>query len=221
MIEDAPDTPPFAMMLRLLLIPSIVGILFLGGVYWLRLRVDATGGAPEQVTVVEVHLLPRPDPVPIPINQASQSAATSPPSPANGPTETAAALSDQAVAALPSEEAAAAEPVVPSAIPKATTGSVPNATTLAFKAELLRHIARFQRYPQAAERQHLRGTVDTEFAINRDGKLLGVWVKTSSGQVVLDQAAINTIRRAQPLPSIPSALPDTIKIEIALGFDPF
>ncbi len=58
------------------------------------------------------------------------------------------------------------------------------------------------------------------FSVSRDGKLLGAWVKTSSGEAVLDQAAIDTLRRAQPLPVIPSALPDPIKIELALGFDP-
>ena len=57
------------------------------------------------------------------------------------------------------------------------------------------------------------------FSISRDGKVLGAWVKTSSGQAVLDRAAIETIRRAQPLPAIPPALPDPFKIELALGFD--
>jgi protein TonB len=51
-------------------------------------------------------------------------------------------------------------------------------------------------------------------------RVLGAWIKTSSGQQVLDQAAIDTIRRAQPMPAIPSGLPDSLKIEVALGFDP-
>ena len=58
------------------------------------------------------------------------------------------------------------------------------------------------------------------FSIGRDGKLLGTWVKTSSGQAVLDQAAMDTILRAQPLPQIPPALPDSMKVEVALAFDP-
>jgi protein TonB len=56
--------------------------------------------------------------------------------------------------------------------------------------------------------------------MSRDGTLLGVWVKTSSGQAMLDKEAIDTIRRAQPLPSIPPELPDRLNIHVQLVFDP-
>jgi protein TonB len=207
-------------MLRLMLFPAIVGLLFFGGVAWLRLQLEAGGGTPEQTSVVEVHLLPRPDPLPIPVNQAAQSAALTPPSPANGPTEAPASISNQATAALPAEEPAASEPPMPSAGLKATPDRVPNSAKLTFRTELLRRIAGFQRYPRAAEREHLQGTVHTEFSMDRDGKVIKVWVRRSSGQPILDQAAIDTIRRAEPLPPIPAALPDALKVDIALGFDP-
>ncbi|WP_143199260.1 energy transducer TonB [Bradyrhizobium sp. NAS80.1] len=190
-------------MLRLMLLPAIVGILFVGGVYWLRLDLNAAGGTPEQARLVEVHLLPRPDPLSIPVNQAPQSEAVAPPSKANGPTETPAAISNQALAALPAEEAAASEPPMPSAGFKATSDPVPSSAKVTFRTELLRHITRFQRYPRAAERQHMQGTVRTEFLMDREGKVISVWVRTSSGQPILDHAAIDTIRRAQPLPPIP------------------
>jgi periplasmic protein TonB len=219
--DDTPGASSSAAMLRLLLLPTIVGILFVGGVYWFRLRPDAAGGTPEQATLVAVHLLPRTDPLPIPINQATQSAMVAPPSPANDRTETPASISSQAVAALPAEEIAPSEPAAPSASLKATPNPVPNFAKETFRSELLRHIARFQRYPRAAERQHLQGTVLTVFSMGRDGKVLAVWVRTSSGQPALDQAAIDTIRRAQPLPHIPAALPEPLKVEVPLGFDPY
>ncbi len=62
-----PEPSPSTELLRLMLFPAIVGMLFIGGVYWLRLQVAAGGGAPESTTLVQVHLLPRPDPIPVPV----------------------------------------------------------------------------------------------------------------------------------------------------------
>lgn len=217
---DDADMSPAATFARLLWFPTLIGLLFIGGVYLLRVELAAAGGTPEQTTLVQVHLLPRPDPLPIPVNPAPQSSAITPPSPVAGSTETPASIANEALAALPTEETAPSDPPLPSAGLKDAPEPVPNNARVTFRTELARHIARFQRYPKAAERQHLQGTVGTVFSIGRDGKLLGVWVKSSSGQAVLDQAALDTIRRAQPLPPIPPALPDTLKVEVALGFDP-
>ncbi|WP_213737823.1 energy transducer TonB [Bradyrhizobium sp. dw_411] len=214
-----PDPSSSTELLRLVLFPAIVGMLFIGGVYWLRLQVAAGGGAPESTTLVQVHLLPRPDPIPVPVAPATLSSAISVPNPTSGQTEAPAAVANQTLAALPTEAPTVSEPAVPSASqPSSDASSTP--ATLEFRNALLRHIARFQRYPRAAELKRLQGTVRAVFSVSRDGKLLGAWVKTSSGEAVLDQAAIETLRRAQPLPVIPSALPDPIKIELALGFDP-
>ncbi len=218
--DETPGATPVAALCRLWCFPAIVGILFMGGVFWLRVHLDVAGGTPEQTSFVQVHLMPRPDPVPIPVEQSPQTAALAPPSPANGPTETPTTVSNQALAALPADEPAASEPEVPSAGLKAMPDPALNSARMTFRTELLRHIARFQRYPRAGRPQHLQGAVDTEFSIDREGKLIGVWVKTSSGHPELDQAAIDTIRRAQPLPSIPAGMPDSIKVDIVLGFDP-
>ena len=217
--DGDPELSPSAEFVRLMLVPAIVGVLFFGGVYWLRLQVATGGGAPETTAFVQVHLLPRPDPIPVSVAPATQSAAIVP-NPASGPVETPAALANQTLVALPSEAPSVSEPAVPSTILQSFNDATPNSNTLEFRNALLRHIARFQRYPKAAEQQRLQGTVRAVFSISRDGRLLGAWVKTSSGQVVLDKAALDTLRRAQPLPVIPSALPDPIRIELALGFDP-
>jgi periplasmic protein TonB len=218
--DDDPDASLLGQGFRLMAFPLIVGLLFVGGVYWLRLQVYSSAGQAEPTAIVEVQLLPRPDPLPIPVSQAAQSTAVSATKPGKAPTETPADLSRNALAALPAEETPPSEPAVPSRIPQLPADAAPNTAMLQFRDTLLRHIAKFQRYPRAAERQHLQGTVLAVFSIGRDGKLLGTWVKTSSGQAVLDQAAIDTILRAQPLPQIPPALPDSMKVEVALGFDP-
>jgi periplasmic protein TonB len=217
---DDPDASLLGQGFRLMTFPVIVGLLFVGGVYWLRLQVYRSAAQAEPTAIVEVQLLPRPDPLPIPVSQSAQSTAVSATTPGKAPAETPADTSRNVLAALPAEETPPSEPAVPSRIPHLAADPAPNVAMLQFRDTLLRHIAKFQRYPRAAEGQHLQGTVLAVFSIGRDGKLLGTWVKTSSGQAVLDQAAMDTILRAQPLPQIPPALPDSMKVEVALAFDP-
>src|SRR5580698_991495 len=114
---DDPEPSSSSEFLRFLLVPAIVGMLFVGGVYWLRLQVAAGGGAPESTTVVQVHLLPRPDPLPAPVAPATQSAAISVPSPASDQIEVPAAVSNQTLAALPSEAPSISQPAAPSTSP--------------------------------------------------------------------------------------------------------
>jgi periplasmic protein TonB len=216
--DDRPGNGPPGEVLRLILLPSLAALLFVGGVYWLRLQVDAAGGQPETTNVIEVKLLPRPDPIPLPVKTST---ATSLSTPADTPHDNPATAPEETVASLPSQEpAAAASPSTSAASPRAKADVAPDPATLQFRATLLRHIARFQRYPRAAHADALEGTVKAMFAVKRDGRLLGVWITGSSGKAILDQAAIDTIQRAQPLPPIPAALPDPISVEISLGFDP-
>jgi periplasmic protein TonB len=218
--DDDPDASLFGQGFRLIVFPVIVGLFFVGGVYWLRLQLHKPAGQAERTAILEVQLLPHPDPLPIPVSQASQPTAVNATNAVKAPAETPAETYRNVVAALPAEERPPSEPAVPSRTPQRAADAAPNAAMLQFRDALLRHIAKFQRYPRSAERQHLQGTVLAGFSIGRDGKLLGTWVKASSGQAVLDQAAIDTILRAQPLPRIPPALPDSMKVEVALGFDP-
>ncbi len=193
---------------------------FIGGVYWLRLQLSSGSAGQEPPAVVQVHLIPRPDLAPIPIDPPSE------PLPANiSRSETFnrpnPAIFDNGTTApldklwSPAETAA---PNLAKATPQADSPS--NSATLKFQQALVRHIAKFQHYPNAARGQQLQGAVETLFSIGRDGRLLGVWVKTSSGRALLDKEAVETIKRAQPLPSIPSELPDRLNIQVQLAFDP-
>jgi periplasmic protein TonB len=142
------------------------------------------------------------------------------PGPADQRIDAPAETSDHEVTDDPVPSSSVSPIPTPSHDPTPVANAPESPAVLEFRETLLRHIARYQKYPSAAERLKLRGTVRTVFSVGRNGRLLGVWVKTSSGETILDQAAIETIRRAQPLPAIPAALPDPLKIEIALGFDP-
>ncbi|MBB5051839.1 MAG: energy transducer TonB [Afipia sp.] len=219
--DDSADLTPASTFARLILFPAFVGILFIGGVAWLRLELAAAGGTPEQIPLVQVHLMPRLDSLSIPVDSEQQSLAIATPSPVRGITEAPSSISDRTLTRFPAEESAPpSDPPMPSAGLKDIPDPIQDDAKTTFRTELARHIARFQRYPKGAERQHLQGTVRAVFSINRAGKLLGVRVKGSSGQSVLDHAALETIRRAQPLPRIPPALSDTLNVEVTLGFDP-
>jgi periplasmic protein TonB len=220
--EDDPGAWSSGELARLFIAPAVMALLFVGGVYWIRQQLPAGSAGQTQHSIVQVQLLPRPDPMPIAV------AATSPsitenvvgrvdtPSKEPDPTP-----SDNPPAVQQTKMPSPAE--VPALNMKAAPSTVsgpPSSAAIKFQQALLRHVARYQRYPSAARPLHLEGKVDTQFAMSRDGTLLGVWVKTSSGQILLDKEAIETIRRAQPLPHIPPELPDRLNIHVQLVFDP-
>lgn len=76
---------------------------------------------------------------------------------------------------------------------------------------LLQRIERVKHYPSGARRSGMEGTVEVEFRIAGDGGVEGVKVVKSSGFTLLDEASVETIRRAAPLPIIPG----TIRVPIS------
>jgi protein TonB len=216
-VEEA--DPSSGVVVRLLIAPVVVTLVLAGGVYWLRMQPPMGAAAREQASTILVHLIPRPDPAPIPTPAPSpldsKSLAAAEPSPAQDEQEEGPADGPPSPAATRSQTTPA--PPVASA---ATGAASPSRAAIQFQQSLLRHIGRYQRYPAAARRDRMQGTVDTFFAMRRDGSLVDVWVRTSSGQPVLDKAAIEAVERAQPLPPIPPELPNNLTIEILLAFDP-
>jgi len=220
--QEGPSAWSSGEFLRLLLVPTIATLLFFGGVYWVRLQLPADPAGQDQASIVQVHLLPRPDPAPIPVAAASQPLAASVASRTDAPVDGSdhTAVDDMIVvppARAPTQVEAPAPSIAPTTSPM---DAPPSSTTVKFQQALLRHVARYQHYPNAARLGRLRGSVETLFSMGRNGALLGVWVKRSSGQAVLDKEAVDTIRRAQPLPSIPPELPDRLNIQVSLVFDP-
>jgi protein TonB len=92
------------------------------------------------------------------------------------------------------------------------------AANSSFQRELLAHIAAYRRYPDAARAERLTGVVNVRFALDRDGMVLDAWVQKSSGYQSLDQEAIETIRRAQPMPSIPLSMPGRVDLVMPVAF---
>ncbi len=73
--------------------------------------------------------------------------------------------------------------------------------------QLLRdRIERAKRYPPEARRSGIEGTAEVQLRIARDGSVAEVTVVKSSGFAVLDQASVDTIKRAAPLPFVPGTI---------------
>lgn len=67
-------------------------------------------------------------------------------------------------------------------------------------AEIRAKIERAKDYPKLAKRMRLEGRPTVLFEINSDGSVKYVKVAGSSGEAILDEAAVETVKRAAPLP---------------------
>ena len=76
-----------------------------------------------------------------------------------------------------------------------------------WEARLMARLERYRYYPASARSRRQQGTAWVRASIDREGQLRTLRLEQSSGQPMLDDAALQTFRRAQPLPRIPDELP--------------
>ncbi|EQB11104.1 energy transducer TonB family protein [Sphingobium lactosutens] len=55
--------------------------------------------------------------------------------------------------------------------------------------------------------------------MNRTGMVLSSVIVKKSGSFDLDQAALDTLKRAQPLPAIPADRPDVVELTIPVEYN--
>jgi protein TonB len=214
-------TAPKTVGLRHLIGAAIVTPMVLAaGVLWLH-HVPAGLMSRTSDAVVEVRLVTQ-DPVDQPKEPSPQVAFHAPVVPPDTLVEDPVRAIPKA--ADPAPEQARTAPA--SAPPKKTDAGSPAAHAVLadkaasiFQQKLLSHIARYRLYPNEAKRDGIQGVVTVLFAMRRDGTVTDVWVRGTSGSRTLDVAAIDTIRRAVPLPSIPSEMPDSLNVLIPVAFN--
>ncbi len=129
--------------------------------------------------------------------------ATPPPSPAVKPADPA---PPQPETAVPRTAPAPPAPQVSSNAPDTWEGRV------------LARLEKFRRYPGAARSARQQGVVYIRFRMNRDGHVLSPALVRSSGYPALDQAALENLRRADPLPKIPADRPNEIELTVPVEF---
>lgn len=94
---------------------------------------------------------------------------------------------------------------------KATsTGSGRNVSPAKWQSRLMSHLERRKRYPSEARSNREEGTVYVRFRIDDGGNVLSVSLSRSSGHSSLDQAVLDMVRRASPVPAPPPGVSKTI-----------
>ncbi|WP_296266929.1 energy transducer TonB [Pseudomonas sp. UBA6562] len=121
----------------------------------------------------------------------------------------------------PSEQVAetppSTEPPKKSAAPAPSIASNSKALPT-WQSDLLRHLARYKRYPEDARRRGLQGINRLRFVVDAEGKVLSFSLAGGSGSAALDRATLEMIRRAQPLPKPPAELLNNGSIEVVAPF---
>ncbi len=122
----------------------------------------------------------------------------------------------------PVEPAPNAEPVPETTAPKSTPAPpAPRMSSNApasCEARLLAHLEKYRRYPASAKARREQGVAYVRFRMNRAGRVLDAALLRSSGNAALDRAALETIRRAQPLPAIPEDRADELQLSVPVEF---
>jgi periplasmic protein TonB len=81
-------------------------------------------------------------------------------------------------------------------------------------------LERNKRYPSAAQARNERGTAQLAFSLDRQGRVTASRIVHSSGSAALDQETLDLVRRAQPFPPPPVAMPGVqIDLTVPIRFN--
>ena len=108
----------------------------------------------------------------------------------------------------PPQQAAVQPPAV--VAPQLSTPKVDEASQnrllLTYGQSISKVIKQHQKYPPPAQRRGWEGTAEVLLQIAADGKVTGITLGKSSGHSILDDEALDMVRRASPLPQAPPDL---------------
>jgi protein TonB len=99
----------------------------------------------------------------------------------------------------------------------ATSGSY-SSQSRDYKSKLIRLVERYKYYPLKARSNGIEGTSTVEFTVRSNGNISGVSLARSSGIKILDQAALQTIKRIGRAPPLPNSR-KRWKFNIPMTFD--
>ncbi|MBI5504711.1 MAG: energy transducer TonB [Deltaproteobacteria bacterium] len=139
----------------------------------------------------------RPKPTPAAVERASNGEPSAPAQPAT----LASAASGVSVSTQPATPAAA--PGLAGVGPGSTAPTVGSAIRVRYEQQLYVWLARFKQYPMMARRRGIEGRGSVRVRLDRRGRVLERSVERSTGERMLDDAAVEMTRRADPFPPVP------------------
>ena len=126
---------------------------------------------------------------------------------------------------------AASEAAAPQKIENATeTSNVPKGQNVGltrvdrqaienWQRDIVVHINKKKKFPEKARSARQHGIVTVSFTMNRQGRLVRAVIAKGSGYEALDEAAIDMLKRANPLPAPPDAMVgETFEFAIPVRF---
>lgn len=99
--------------------------------------------------------------------------------------------------------------------PKQGISSKPSEATISWQKAVALHLNKHKRYPAEAHESKVEGIVTVWFSIDRSGKMVAARLEKSCGSTVLDEEAIEMLKRASPFPRPPSDVTD-VKINFTI-----
>lgn len=112
-------------------------------------------------------------------------------------------------AAPPPIEAAAVGPKP--AAPLQGNSRKPNQAEISWQKALHLHISKHKRYPSQARDRRVEGVVTVSFSLDGTGHVTNVRVLKGSGSTLLDDEALEILKRADPLPAPPEQSLETAR----------
>ena len=180
---------------------------------------------PEQVPTLplfEFSVPPVPEPLPAP---TSRDFAKPPaPHPPPRPVQRTQPLSPRPAPPAPQRPASETPATMPSPMPGPDPGDVligQGRQRNDYLSRVARQIAQYRVYPASASNNNQGGRVVMRVTVARDGQVLDVGVRTSSGWPAIDAAELETIRKAAPFPPLPSEMPgDPVVLVLPVTYNP-
>jgi protein TonB len=152
-------------------------------------------------------------PKPAPAAAATESPWTEPAIAAPPPASTPAAT---AIDAAPAK--AEPRPAAPAAAPAPAFDEA--ATVAQYRIALMQVAGGLKTYPRIAQENNWEGRVELRLTIGAGGNISALTVKRGTGYAVLDQAALDMLRRAQPKTPLPAGLRGrefTLEVPVVFG----
>ena len=105
------------------------------------------------------------------------------------------------------------------AAPEVGTAASNARSIVTWQNSVVLHLNRHKRYPSSARANDQQGDVHVRFSMDRSGQLMASQVARSSGFALLDEEALELLKRASPLPRPPLAMQgETLELIVPIRF---